>query len=191
MHTTLAPTLSDRLFPQTSRLLRDLVLIVSGSLLMAVFARIRIPLPFTPVPITGQTLGVLLVGATLGSRRGLLSLTLYLGLGVVGLPIFAGGAQGLTYLAGPTGGYLIGFVVAAYVVGLLAEQGLERDLRTALLPFLIGEMIIYLFGVTWLAIVIGNLGKALAMGFLPFLAVDSLKMVLAAALLPAAWKLAK
>ncbi len=191
MYTTLAPTLSDRLFPKINHWLRDVVLVIAGSLLMAAFAHIRFPLPFTPVPITGQTLGVLLVGATLGSRRGVVSLALYLGMGMIGLPFFAGGAQGLAHLAGPTGGYLIGFVVAAYVIGLLAERGLERDLRTALLPFLIGEMIIYLFGVTWLAVVVGNLGKALAIGFLPFLAGDAFKMLLAAALLPAAWKWVK
>lgn len=189
MYTTLAPTLSARLFPKVSRLLRDVILILSGSLLVAAFAHIRIPLPFTPVPITGQTFAVLLVGATLGSRRGTASLLLYLAAGIAGLPFFAGGERGLAYLTGPTGGYLLGFVLAAWLVGRLAEQGYERDPRTALLPFLAGEIAIYLVGVSWLAILLNDLGEALALGFLPFIAGDILKMVVAAMLLPAAWKL--
>src|SRR6186997_3063281 len=118
--TTLAPTLYTRTFPRAAGWLRDLVLILLGALFIAALAQVEIPLPFTPVPITGQTFGVLLVGAALGSKRGAASLTSYLGLGTLGLPFFAGGAHGLNILMGATGGYLIGFVIAAYVIGLLA-----------------------------------------------------------------------
>ena len=106
---------------------------------MAGMAQVRIPLPFTPVPITGQTFAVLLVGAVLGSRRGAASLLLYLMQGLVGLPFFAGGTSGLAILLGPTGGYLVGFIVAAYLVGLLAARGLDRRIPSALLAFLAGE----------------------------------------------------
>jgi len=188
--TTLAPTLTMRSFPRTAAWLRDLILLITGVILVAVLAQGKIPLPFTPVPLTGQTFAVLLVGATLGSKRGAASLTLYIALGALGLPFFAGGASGMAYLSGPTLGYLIGFVVAAYIVGKLAERGLERNLRTSLIPFIVGTLIIYLFGAGWLAILFG-VEKALALGVLPFLIGDLIKMVLAALVLPGAWKLAQ
>ncbi len=191
MQTTIAPTITQRLFPKTSRLVRDLLVIVGGSLLVAVFAQIRIVLPFTPVPITGQTLAVLLVGAALGKNRASISMILYLGMGMAGMPVFAGGAHGLAYITGATGGYLVGFVVAAYVAGWLAEKGLDRDIRTALLPFLVGEMVIYAFGLTWLAIYVGNMSEALVLGFHPFLVGDALKIALAVLLMPGAWRLVR
>jgi biotin transport system substrate-specific component len=187
--TTLAPTLSARLFPRTSAWLRDLALILAGSLLVALFAQIEIPLQ--PVPITGQTFAVLLVGATLGSRRGAASLTLYLAEGAFGLPFFSGGASGLSHLTGVTAGYLAGFVMAAYVIGLLAERGLERNVRTSLIPFLVGTVVIYIFGVAWLAVMLGSLSKAIAAGLLPFLIGDAIKLVAAALALPAAWRVVK
>lgn len=189
--TTLAPTLSTRYFPRTSSWLRDLVLIVAGSLLMAGLAQVQIPLPFTPVPITGQTFGVLLVGAALGSKRGLLSMLLYLAEGAIGLPFFAGASGGLHVLVGATAGYLVGFVVAAYILGLLAERGLERTIRTSFVPFLVGTVIIYIFGVAWLSVVLGNFAQAIVAGLLPFVVGDLIKLVLAALALPAAWKLLK
>ena len=188
--TTLAPILSTRYFPRTAAWLRDLFLITLSALFVAAFAQIRIPLPFTPVPLTGQTFAVLLVGAALGSKRGAASLVLYTLMGTVGLPFFAGGASGLAYMSGPTLGYLGGFVIAAYVVGLLAERGLERSVRTSLGPFLIGTLVIYLFGVGWLAFLFG-VKQALALGVLPFLVGDAIKLVLAALALPGAWTLAK
>lgn len=191
MQTTIAPTITQRLFPKTSRLVRDLLVIVGGSLLVAVFAQIRIVLPFSPVPITGQTLAVLLVGAALGKNRASISMILYLGMGLAGMPVFAGGAHGLAYMTGATGGYLVGFVVAAYVAGWLAEKGLDRDIRTALLPFLVGEMVIYAFGLTWLAIYVGNMSEALVLGFHPFLVGDALKIALAVLLMPGAWRLVR
>src|SRR5512138_203746 len=189
--TTLAPTVYTRTFPRTAGWLRDLTLIVLGALFVAALAQVEIPLPFTPVPITGQTFGVLLVGAALGSKRGAASLASYLVMGLVGLPFFAGGAHGLQIVVGATGGYLLGFIVAAYVVGLLAERGLERSVRTSVLPFLAGTVIIYVCGVTWLAVVLGSFSKAIAAGLLPFLIGDAIKLVAAAIALPAAWKVVR
>lgn len=186
--TTLASTLSTRYFPGTAAWLRDVLLITIGALFVAVLAQVRIPLPFTPVPLTGQTFAVLLVGAALGSKRGAASLGLYTLMGALGLPFFAGGASGLAYMSGPTLGYLIGFVAAAYVIGLLAERGLERSVRTSLVPFVAGTLVIYLFGAGWLAVLFG-VEQALTLGVLPFIAGDAIKMVLAALALPAAWRL--
>lgn len=187
--TTLAPTLSSRYFPRTTDWVRGLFLIIMGSLFVALLAQIEIPLPFTPVPITGQTLGVLLVGALLGSKRGAAALALYLAEGGLGLPFFAGGASGLGILTGATAGYLVGFVGAAYAVGWLAEQGLERSVRTSVIPFLVGTVIIYVCGAVWLSVVLGSVEQAVALGVAPFLLGDALKLMLAAALLPGAWKL--
>ena len=189
--TTLAPTLSTRYFPHTSSWLRDITLIIAGSLLVAALAQITIPLPFTPVPLTGQTFGILLIGAALGSKRGLASMILYIGEGALGLPFFAGGASGWHVLVGATAGYLLGFIVAAYIIGLLAERGLERNVRTSFVPFFVGTLIIYFFGVAWLAIVIGSFSKAIVAGLLPFIIGDIIKLILAALTLPAAWKMVK
>jgi biotin transport system substrate-specific component len=166
-------------------------LILLGALFVAALAQIEIPLPFTPVPITGQTFGVLLVGAALGSKRGAASLISYLVLGTIGLPFFAGGARGLNILIGATGGYLIGFIIAAYVIGFLAERGLERSVRTSIFPFLAGTIIIYVCGVAWLSIVLGSFSKAVTAGLLPFLIGDAIKLIAASLLLPAAWKLVR
>ena len=189
--TTLAPTLSTRYFPRTAEWIRSLFLIVLGSLLLAVLAQIQIPLPFTPVPITGQTFGVLLLGAALGSKRGAASMLLYITEGAVGLPFFAGGASRFSVLTGATAGYLIGFIVAAYVIGQLAERGLERSVRTSIIPFLVGTIIIYVCGVTWLSVFLKSFSKGLEFGLLPFLIGDAIKLVAAALVLPAAWKLIK
>lgn len=187
--TTLAPTLTNRYFPNTLPRLRDLFLILAGSWLVALFAQIEIPLQ--PVPITGQTFAVLLVGAVLGSKRGALALVAYLTQGALGLPFFAGGASGLAILTGATAGYLMGFIGAAYAVGWLAERGLERSVRTSILPFLAGTLIIYVCGVSWLSIVLGSVTKAIEFGMLPFLIGDLAKLVSAALVLPLAWKFIK
>jgi len=189
--TTLAPALSTRYFPQTATWIRDVTLIILGSLFTALLARVEVPLPFSPVPITGQTFAVLLVGAALGSKRGAASMALYLAEGALGLPFFAGGAHGMEIVVGATGGYLMGFIVAAYVIGLLAERGLERNMRTSFVPFLAGTAIIYLLGVSWLAVVLGSFSDALAFGLLPFLIGDAIKLAAAAVALPAAWKLVR
>lgn len=186
--TTLAPTIYNRTFPRVSEIVRDITLILLGSWLIALFAQIEIPLPFSPVPITGQTFAVLLVGALLGSKRGAAAMLAYITQGAVGLPFFAGGASGFGILTGATAGYLAGFIVAAYVVGLLAEHGMERRFKTSIVPFLVGTVIIYAFGVTWLSTIVGGFGKAIELGLLPFIIGDVLKLLAASVALPAAWK---
>jgi biotin transport system substrate-specific component len=190
MDTTFAPTLLNRSLPRLDWRVRDILLVIGGSLCVAGMAQIRIALPFTPVPITGQTFAVLLVGASLGARRGTASLVLYLIQGLLGLPFFAGGASGLAYLLGPTGGYLVGFVAAACLVGLLAARGLDRRIPTALLAFLAGEIVIYFCGVAWLSVFLG-IPRAISAGFLPFLIGDVIKLVAAGLVLPTAWALVK
>jgi biotin transport system substrate-specific component len=190
----LAPTLSTRHLPSVQPVVRDTLLVVLGSLLVAAFAQITIPLmPFSPVPITGQTFAVLLVGAALGSKRGAASLGLYMLEGAMGLPFFAAGKSGLIGANGQiivTAGYLVGFIVAAYVIGLLAERGLDRSFRTSLIPFLIGTVIIYLFGATWLTVSLKwSLQDGIVKGILPYLIGDAIKLMLAGLALPAAWKL--
>ncbi|GAB4497118.1 MAG: biotin transporter BioY [Anaerolineales bacterium] len=189
--TTIAPTLSARVLPRTDQKIHTLVLVSLGAMLLALLAQVRIVLPFTPVPVTGQTLGVLLIGAALGMRKGAASVSLYLALGLAGLPVFTGSGAGISHLIGATGGYLLGFILAAALVGWLAERGYERSFRTALLPFLAGTLIIYLCGALWLAAFVGSLSKAVALGVTPFLVGDTLKLLLAGGLLPAAWRLVK
>ena len=180
---------ADLLRPDSRRhaLAYDATLIAGGSLLVALAAQISIRLPFSPVPVTGQTLAVLLVGALLGSRRGALSVLAYLAQGLTGLPVFAGGASGLAYALGPTGGYLAGFVAAAFVTGWLAERGWDRHVWRAALAMLAGHAAIYALGLGWLSIFAGR--QALALGLLPFVAGDVVKLIAAALLLPAGWKL--
>jgi len=168
----------------------EALLVVGGSLFTALMAQIAIPLPFTPVPITGQTLAVLLVGAVLGARRGALSMLAYLAEGLVGLPVFAGGTAGVGRLLGPTGGYLVGFIGAAYVTGWLAERGWDRRPMTAVLAMLAGNGVLYLFGLPWLARFVGPT-HVLSMGLFPFIPGDFLKVFLASVLLPGAWKLVR
>lgn len=187
--TTLAPTIYERSFPHVSSAVRNVTLILLGSWLVALLAQIEIPLPFSPVPITGQTFAVLLVGALLGSKRGAAAMLAYIAQGASGLPFFAGGASGIGILTGATSGYLAGFIVAAYVVGLLAERGMERSFKTSVLPFLVGTVIIYAFGVTWLSTVVGSFGKAIELGLLPFIIGDVIKMVAAGVALPSAWRM--
>ncbi len=189
--TTLAPTISSRYFPHTTGWLRDLFLVVGGTLFVAALAQIRILLPFTPVPITGQTLGVLLVGAALGSKRGASALSLYLVAGAIGLPFFQGGTNGIGIVFGATGGYLIGFIAAAFIIGFLAEHGMDRSIRTSILPFLVGTAVIYLCGAGWLTILFLDFQKAIFLGVFPFLIGDAIKITLAGLILPAAWKLLK
>jgi biotin transport system substrate-specific component len=167
---------------------REIALVLGGSLLIALSAQLQFVLPFSPVPITGQTFAVLLLGALYGSKRGPATVVTYLALGAVGLPVFAGGAFGIARLVGPTGGYLVGFVAAAFVVGLLSERGWDRKLWTTAVGMIIGNGIIYVAGVLWLSRFVGW-PAVLSTGVLPFLAGDALKIALATILLPAGWKL--
>lgn len=166
-----------------------LALVVGFTLLTALAAQFRINLPFTPVPITGQTFAVLLAGGVLGSRAGAASQALYW-LGGLVFPFYAGGGSGWTIATGATGGYLAGFIVAAWVVGLLAERGQDRTVASAMPAFLAGTAIIYLFGVPWLAHSVGyGWQEAMADGMVPFIIGDLAKVALAGVLLPGAWHL--
>jgi biotin transport system substrate-specific component len=167
--------------------LYDGTVIIGGSLFVALSAQVAIPLPFSPVPITGQTLAVLLVGMLLGRTRGSLAMLAYLAEGAAGLPVYAGGTAGLARLLGPTGGYLVGFVVAAFVAGFLAERGWDRHVVTTILAMILGNIAIYCCGLLWLTHFIGS-AHLLALGLLPFLPGDAIKIVIAAILLPAGWK---
>jgi biotin transport system substrate-specific component len=186
---TYAPSvLSTRILPR--RAVITVTLVIGFALLTAFAAQVRIPLPFTPVPVTGQTLAVLLAGAALGWRAGAASQGLYILLGLGGLPFFSGGNAGWEYATGPTLGYLIGFVVAAAAIGYLAERKQDRAFATALPAFLAGSVVIYVFGVGWLMISLQtNLADAVVKGMVPFLIGDLLKVALTGTLLPAAWKL--
>ncbi len=183
---TIATTIRMRpLVPPLSRR-ADWALVLAASLFIGLMAQVSVPLPFTPVPITGQTFAVLLVGAALGARRGSLAVLTYLVEGLAGMPVFAGGTGGLAHLLGPTGGYLLGFVAAAWAVGRLAERGLDRRLRSAWLAFLAGEIVLYACGLPWLAVFVGP-SKALSLGLFPFLPGDLVKVILAAFALPSLW----
>ncbi len=189
-------TLIDHLVParssRSSNLLKDALLVIGSSGLMALSAHVSIPLSFTPVPITLQTLVVLLVAASLGSRRGALAMLLYLAEGAAGLPVFAYGG-GIAYLLiSPTAGYLWSYPVAAFVVGFLCERGLDRSFLTSTLAMLPGSLIIYAIGVPWLAVIThSSLSTALTLGMLPFIPGDLIKLVIAAALLPGTWTIVR
>jgi biotin transport system substrate-specific component len=192
-------TIGDFLVPVTlgeriSTRARHVALMVAGALFIALTAQIVVPL--NPVPITGQTLGVLLVGGALGSKRGSFATLLYVVLGFF-LPVYAGYAQGIGHIIGSTdghlvlgatGGYLVGFVFAAAIVGRLAELGWDRNVVGAVAAFVVGNLVIYAIGVPWLMLATGlNINGAVAAGLTPFLLADSLKILAAAALFPAAW----
>ncbi len=167
---------------------RHIALVLIGVLLIAIGAKISFVIPGNPVPITGQTFGVLVAGGALGFRRGIAAAGLYVLLGIVGLPFFALGDSGIQVIWGATGGYLIGFILAAAIVGRLAELGWDRNLIGAVGAMLIANAAIYAIGVPWLAYVTHHdLGWAVTNGLTPFLAGDALKLALAAAAFPAAW----
>lgn len=172
----------------TAAVAREVALVAGGAALTGVAAQIAIPLPGTPVPLTLQTFAVLVVGAALGWRRGLLALALYAGAGLAGLPWFAEGQSGWAFASM---GYVLGFVFAAALVGWLAERGADRRPVPAALIMLLGNLVIYVCGVSVLmsALDVG-LGQAVALGVTPFLVTDAIKIVLAAGALPTAWRLA-
>jgi biotin transport system substrate-specific component len=162
------------------RLIRDVGLVVGGSLIVAALAQVVIPLQ--PVPVTGQTFGVLLIGAALGWRRGSLALLAYLLEGSLGLPFFAGAKGGF---GGPTFGYVIGFVIAAALVGFLAERGMDRSPGRVAIAMLLGNIVVYLCGLPWLMISLHlSWSFTLAFGLTPFLLGDTLKLLTAAIALP-------
>jgi biotin transport system substrate-specific component len=169
-------------------LVRDVALVVAAAVLTGIAAQISIPLPFTPVPISLQTFTVLLAGAALGPIRGGLSMLLYLGAGVAGAPWFSDQQSGWEFASF---GYIVGFVVAAVVVGAMARRGTDRTVLGAVWLMALGNLVIYAIGVGWLANWLAvDLPTALEYGVWPFLIGDALKIALAAGLLPGAWKLA-
>lgn len=187
MQITSQQALIDRVVPRT--LLNDVALVLSGAVLTAYAAQLVIPM--WPVPVTAQTFAVLLVGSVLGATRGAISLATYFSMGAFGLPVFQA-ATSLTF--GPTFGYLVGFIAAAALLGWLSEKGWHKNAFGVIGSFAIANAVIYLFGLPWLAFVLGDLGMAndsasvATAGLVPFILGDVLKITVAAAVLPVAWK---
>jgi len=194
-------TIADFLVPirvseRISARARHIALIVAGALFIALTANVAVPVPGSPVPLTGQTFSVLLVGGALGMRRGVLATSLYLVIGFF-LPVYAQQASGVSHIAsvdggtlvlGATGGYLLGFVIASGVVGRLAELGWDRNLAGAVGAMAIGNVIIYVFGLPWLMAATGlNVSDTIAAGLTPFLITDLIKLAIAAGVFPLAW----
>ena len=169
-------------------LLRDVSLVIGGSVAIAAAAQLKIVLPFTPVPVSAQTFVVLLIGALFGAKRGVVTVMTYLSLGVLGLPVFAAATPGPGALVSPTAGYLAGFVFAAWVMGRLSERGWDRRAWTTALALCLSSLVIFACGVLWLGRFVGW-DKVLQTGFFPFIPGDLLKIALATAILPAGWKL--
>lgn len=184
------PTLADRVFARN--LATDLVLVTAGAALTAVAAQIAVPL--WPVPVTAQTLAVLLIGVFLGATRGAASLSLYALLGIAGLPVFSDASGGWQVVAGPTGGYIIGFVFAAAFTGWLAQREWDRTPWWALLAFLLGSLIPFAFGLPWLAASLGalgldnDLGAVLNAGLYPFIIGGVIKAAIGAGIISLAWR---
>lgn len=168
----------------------DLLAVFAGSLFLALMSQLSINLWFTPVPLTMQTFGILMMGSLLGSKRGVLAVLLYLAEGALGLPFFAGGHFGLAYLLGSTGGYFLGFILSTFLIGYLLERGWKQNYMKTLIALTLGSCLILGCGVLWLASLIGA-SKALKLGLYPFLIGDLLKLGMAAALIPTGWKFLK
>lgn len=186
MATTYAP-LARTILPRNKVVTAGLV--IGFALVTAALAQFRVNLPFTPVPITGQTLGVVLAGGVLGANAGAASQGLYWLAGLA-LPFYAGGESGWEVASGATGGYLVGFVFAAWLVGFLAERGQDRTVASAIPAFLAGTVVIHLFGVPWLAHTLDvSWTEAMTLGSVPFVIGDLVKVAIAGLLLPGAWRL--
>jgi biotin transport system substrate-specific component len=169
---------------------RDAVLVTAAALLTAALAQLSVPVPGSPVPITGQTFAVLLTAAALGPMRGAAGQGMYFLLGLVGLPVYSEGASGVEAAFGGSFGYLVGFIVAAFLVGVLARIGLDRTPVGVLIAFAVGTLVIYALGVSWLMVHLDlPLRTAVEVGVTPFLLGAALKAFLAAAVLPGAWRL--
>ncbi len=192
MNTAASPTntLAKTLLPIDNAVVRNLILAIVGSLALWVSAKLSIP--FWPVPLTMQTLVVLVIGMAFGARLGAATVLLYLAEGAVGLPVFSGTPEkgiGLAYMMSTTGGYLVGFVLAAGAVGFLAERGWDRSPVKTALAMLLGNILIYMTGLLWLGTIVGWDKPVLAWGLTPFLAGDAVKIAAAAVLMPLVWRL--
>ena len=180
--------ITQRVLPRSAVI--SILLVAGAAAITALAAQVRIPLPFTPVPITGQTFAVLLTGAALGWKLGSAGQLLYVAVGALGAPVFTDGSGGIEVLTGATGGYLIGFIVAAGLVGRLAEGRQDRTFPTMFTAFIVGSVLIYVFGVVGLMASTGwPLVEAVEKGVVPFLLGDIVKAAAAGILLPGAWKL--
>jgi len=194
MAVTMNRVLGEAFGPQTgtARAVKEVALVLAGIALLTLAAKIRVPM--WPVPITMQTFAVLTIGAGLGLRLGLITLLGYIALGAAGVAVFTGEGAGLAYMAGPTGGYLVGFVAAAGMMGLLARRGWDKSVAGMAGAMLIGTAIIYGFGLAGMSILfLADKGAAWVMqyGMFNFLLGDALKLVLAALVVPGLWKLAR
>jgi biotin transport system substrate-specific component len=170
---------------------RDAVLVLAGALLTALLAQVAIPIPPSPVPVTGQTLAVGLVGATLGARRGTLAMLLYATMGLF-LPVYAEGNSGWDVITGASGGYIVGFIFATYVVGLLAERGADRKALTAFVSFVAAQLIVFGFGLVGLKLAVGqDWSWTIHNGFAIFIVGGLIKALIGAAVLPSAWQLVR
>ena len=198
MNSATATVLSDLVpmrFAKENARVRDVVLVTSFALFTALSAQISIPLGFTPVPLTGQTFAVLLAGSVLGMRRGVASQGLYWIMGLVGLPFYANGDGGWSAGTGTTLGYFAGFMVAAALVGYLAERRNDRNFVSSMSAMAMATVVIYAFGAAWLSMKLNipfasGDTNALSLGVTPFLAGDAVKMLLAGAIAPTVWALA-
>ena len=183
-------TLINEVWHQDNTTLRNILLVLAGVSMLWISSRIEIP--FYPVPLTLQTLVVLLIGMAYGSRLGTATVVSYLAAGAAGLPVFAGTPEkgiSLAYMMGPTGGYLLGFVFAAAVTGWLAERKWDRQVSTTAIAMLLGNIAIYVPGILWLGSIVGWDKPVLAWGLTPFILGDLLKIAIAMALFPSVWRL--
>jgi len=184
-----ASSLRATVLPQSS-LLTQAALSAGGVLFLAAMAQIAIPVPGSPVPVTGQSLGVLLIGTTYGSGLGLATFVMYLLAGIAGAPVFAGASFGVEKITGATGGYLIGMMVATYLLGLLAKRRLDQRFLTSLPSMLLGTLIIFSFGLLWLHHFTGkDWAWTIAAGFTPFIVGEAIKIAIAGTSLPILWRL--
>ncbi|MDA8025414.1 MAG: biotin transporter BioY [Actinomycetota bacterium] len=169
--------------------LADVALVVSYAILIGISGQFSFHLPFTPVPVTAQTFVVLLGASALGSIRSIIGTSIFLLVGAAGVPWFAGGTGGIAIFSEPTFGYIIGFIVSAAVIGVLAARGFDRKVLGTTTEMIIGNVVIYIFGAGFLALSLGlSPAKAIALGVVPFLIGDAVKIVLASVALPSAWK---
>ena len=189
MTTQLQPTLRYALVSR-STLAINTALAVGGTLFIALMAQISFPLPGSPVPFTGQTLAVLLLGTAYGANLGLATISLYIAAGVAGLPVFTQSTHGLSHLTGATGGYLVGMAAASYISGALAQKKLDQRFSTVIPTMLVSNVVIFAFGVLWLQHVTAqSCSWTFAHGFTPFIAAEALKIAIASTSLPVVWRL--
>lgn len=176
--------------PQSSAL-TNATLVAGGTLFLAALAQISIPIPGSPVPVTGQTLGVLLIGTSYGAGLGLATFAMYLLAGIAGAPVFAGASSGIEKITGATGGYLIGMMAATFLLGILANRQMDQRFLTALPTMLIGTLTIFTFGLFWLHHFTGNdWGWTISAGLVPFIFGEILKIIVAGTSLPVVWRFA-